>query len=115
MGEGDVGNPMSAIRRAWRAFARDQPGARFLHHYERAQRERSTAKTAVRLGVGAVSTLGGVALWFLPGPGTLLVMFGMAMLASESRVLARVLDRTELFVRSGYRRLRSWWRAASAT
>src|SRR6185295_17688449 len=107
-----MSNPVIALTDAWRSFARDRPGARFIRHHERSQRERSVAKTALRLGVGLASTVGGVLLWFLPGPGWLLVMFGMAMLAGESRRLALYLDRMEIHLRTRLRGLRLWGRAS---
>src|SRR5262245_61786646 len=101
-----MSNARSAISDSWRALRRARPGERFLQHYRRAQRERSPARTALRLVLGAGLTAGGVALWFLPGPGWLLVTFGMAMFASESRWLAKSLDRFEVLLRTSARRLR---------
>lgn len=98
---------------AWRSFACDQPGQRFIHHYQRSQRERSIAKTVLRIGLGTALLAGGVLLWVLPGPGWLLVMFGMAMFSGESRRLAGYLDRAEIFLRGKLRSLRLWWRSAS--
>ena len=103
------------IRNSWRSFARDQPGQRFMHHHHRSQRERSIAKTVLRIALGTGLTVGGVLLWFLPGPGWLLIMFGMAMFASESSRLAGFLDRMEMILRAQLQRLRLWWRAASPT
>jgi hypothetical protein len=101
------------VRRGWRAFTNDPPGQRFTRHHVRSQRQRSPARTALRIGLGVVLTTGGIILWFLPGPGWLLVASGMTMFASESRLLARYLDRAEVALRAGWCWLRRWWRAAS--
>jgi hypothetical protein len=103
----------SAVKRGWLSFVRDEPGTRFLHHYQRSQRRRSTVQTVLHLGLGLVLTAAGVVLWVLPGPGWLLVILGMGMFAGESRIVARFLDRAELFLRSRARRLRNWWRRVS--
>jgi hypothetical protein len=102
-----------AAKRGWFSFIRDQPGRRFLHHYQRSQGQRSTLQTVLRVGLGVALTAAGVVLWVLPGPGWLLVMLGMAMFAGESRIVARLLDRAELFVRARARRLLHWWRGVS--
>jgi hypothetical protein len=104
---------IAAVRRGWRVFANDPPGQRFMSQYVRSQRQRSPVRTAVRIGLGALLTACGMVMWFLPGPGWLLVAFGMAMFASEMRGLARALDRAEVALRAGWRRFRRWWRAAS--
>jgi hypothetical protein len=105
---------ISAINNSWHSLARAEPGRRFMRHYHRSQRERSIGKTTLRIALGIALTAGGVLLWFLPGPGWLLIMLGMAMFASESRRLAGSLDRMEMFLRAQLRRLRLWWRAPSA-
>lgn len=101
------------LKKAWRVFARDEPGQRFIRHYRRSQRNRSWAKTAARLALGTLLTAAGMMMWVLPGPGWLFVVFGLAMFASESRMLSDLLDRAELVVRAQLRRILMWWRSAS--
>jgi hypothetical protein len=103
---------VSGIRQAFRSFAGEQPGRRFIHHYERTQRGDSLATRILRVGLGLTLTIVGVLLWFLPGPGWLLVAFGMALLAGESRYLAQGLDRLEVLLRSTWRRVQLRWRSA---
>jgi len=98
------------MKNSWRAFTAEPPGCRFVQYHCRAQRSRSVAKRVLRIVVGVVLTAAGVVLLFIPGPGTLLLLFGMAMFSSESRLLARFLDRTEVFGRAQLKRLRRWWR-----
>jgi hypothetical protein len=52
-----------------------------------------------------VLTLGGIALLFIPGPGLLVILFGMGLLGGQSKTLARGLDRVEPPVRRAGRRL----------
>lgn len=63
---------------------------------------------------GLLLLLGGLAIGWLPGPGGFISIFGAALLATEFRSLARLLDRAE---RVG-RRIWKWgvarWRRSSA-
>ena len=49
----------------------------------------------------------GLAIGWLPGPGGFLAILGLALLGTELRPLARLLDRCELFVRGVIDRLRA--------
>ena len=104
---------IASMKRAWRSFARAEAGQRFIQHYRRAQLQRSIVVRTLRIGLGIALTVVGVLLWFLPGPGTLLVVFGLAMFAGESRLVAAYLDRAEVFLRARLERLRRWWQTAS--
>ena len=82
--------------------------------WRRAIRQRPAALAAYRfvvLAVGGVLVLGGLALVPLPGPGWLIVLLGLAVLASEFEPAQRLLDfvkqhlhRWNLWVRR-----QSWW------
>jgi hypothetical protein len=98
------------VTKEWRDLAHDQPGRRFINHYRRAQQQGSMRMRTLRIALGSVLILCGVALWFLPGPGWLFVIIGLATFAGESRVVARLLDRIEPAVREQVHRLRLWWR-----
>jgi hypothetical protein len=41
-----------------------------------------------------------------PGPGTVFLVLGAALMAEQSRWIARALDRAELLLRAALRRLR---------
>jgi len=102
-------------KREWRLLSRDQPGYRFVNHFRRTQRDRSIAPRVARAALGVVLVAMGVVMVFAPGPGWLFVFFGLGMFASESCVLARFLDRTEVAARAVARRLRLRWRIASVS
>jgi hypothetical protein len=103
-----VASIVETVKTEWRRFGSDSPGRRFVLRYERLQTHRSPGKVAVRIGLGVLLVAGGVFLWFFPGPGWLLVLFGLAMFAGHWRALATTLDRLEV-------RLRRWVRAAHRT
>lgn len=103
---------LTRLRQHWTAFRDDAPGERFRHQYERMRRERAgLVVSAVVLGTLLVAF--GVVLLFVPGPGLLLVVFGLALIASVSRPLATLLDRGEPIARRGARRVRTAWQSAS--
>jgi hypothetical protein len=104
---------IQGLRKSWDRFARAEPGHRFENQYRRALRRRSPARTIGRICLGVVLTAGGVFLWFVPGPGWLFVLFGVAMFASESQRLSKFLDAAELAVRARARQLRRRWRSGS--
>ena len=98
----------------WRAFTRSKPGGRFCAHFHRIQARRSTAGAIARVVFGVALCAIGVVLWFLPGPGWLMILFGVALFSGESERLASGLDRLELGARERGRRVRAWWRANAA-
>jgi hypothetical protein len=103
---------LDELRRQWRDFRDDEPGRRFQNQRARA-REGSPAMRIARLTVGLALLAGGVVLLFVPGPGLLLLVFGAALVAGESKTVASWLDRAEPPLRRAARRLAAWWRGAS--
>ena len=69
------------------------------------RREGTRAGAIARVVLGVVLTLGGIALLFIPGPGLLVILFGMGLLGGQSKTLARALDRVEPSLRRGGRHL----------
>ena len=97
---------MSSLAQQWRSFKNDEPGKRFMHQRERMKQEgRGLAIALVALGILLLA--GGFVLLFIPGPGLLLIVFGLALVAGVSSPLARLLDRTEPKLRRFGRRLRA--------
>ncbi|WP_027714783.1 PGPGW domain-containing protein [Desulfuromonas sp. TF] len=56
----------------------------------------------VKLLLGILLISVGIFLLAVPGPGLLVVFAGLGVLASESRGVAHLLDRSEIFARN-------WW------
>ena len=80
------------------------PGRRFQERYERKQHEKGSAwKRCAFVCGGVLLTLVGIFFLAVPGPGIPILIVGLALIAQESAVMARLLDRTEL-------RLRRWWK-----
>jgi len=59
---------------------------------------------------GIVLVAGGGVLLFIPGPGLLFIVFGLALIAGLSKPLARLLDRIEPPVRRKAIAARRKWR-----
>ncbi|NKF24576.1 PGPGW domain-containing protein [Solimonas marina] len=89
-----------ALRRNWRLLKQAPAGERFQRYHEHRQHaRRGPARRMLQLGGGAVITVIGVIMMPAPGPGTLVVIAGAALMAGESRSVARALDGTERRIR----------------
>lgn len=96
------------VKDEYRQVKDDEPGHRFEHHRERMKRK-PTWFAAVRLVLGLVLVGGGVVLLFIPGPGLLAIVFGLALLAGMSTRAARVMDRIEPELRHCAQWMRRHW------
>ena len=98
---------LERIKREWKVFAAEPPGARFERHYERKRRQESTlVGRASWIAAGVFFVLAGIVMLFTPGPGLLAIGFGITCLSQESRRLARSCDRAEIRVRRAWRKWR---------
>lgn len=101
---------IETVKSYWEDFKAGAPGERFEAFYERRREERSGAWKGVVyvvLGLGLVAV--GAVLLVMPGPGLLVVALGLAIIAGESRIMARGLDVTEVKMRAawqGWKKLR---------
>ncbi len=100
-------------RHEWRRFRDDQPGRRFRHYRKRLHENGSRTLRVAGLAVGIVLVLAGIAMCFLPGPGAVTILLGLAMLGGESRRLAGWLDRLEPWLRRRAAAARRWWKRRS--
>ena len=101
-----------AFKQQWHGLQRSSPGHRFQNRYASAQRHRAHIPAWRRIlqlviALGLVSI--GVVLVFIPGPAVLFFALAGAMLASESRLVARGLDWAELRLRHGWHRSARFW------
>jgi hypothetical protein len=113
--ERSYGSNMSALAKLesqWKAFKHDEPGHRFEHQHER-MKQQGRALLVGTTTLGAILLVGGIVLLFIPGPGPLVSIFGLALLAGVSGTLARMLDRAEPPVRRWARRAKQRWTRAS--
>ncbi|WP_153557156.1 PGPGW domain-containing protein [Roseimaritima sediminicola] len=94
------------------------PGNRFCRYvaYRRSRRGPGFGWSRVgSFAAGIALILLGVAIGWLPGPGGFIAFFGLALIALEFPVIARLADRGELWLRASWRRLttslRRWIRS----
>ena len=103
---------MSSLKETWRRFKVAEPGTRFEKQYQANQRARHAKwvrPVVILLGI-AVTLIGLVALP-APGPGTLVIAAGGALLARESLWIARRLDDVEVKGRKLLGKARRWLKA----
>ncbi len=107
---------ISIARRArgeWRRFRDDEPGRRFRNYRRRLHERGSRTLRACGILCGLVLVVAGIAMCFLPGPGVMTLLLGLAMLGGESRRLACWLDRVEPWLRDKAAAAARWWRRRS--
>lgn len=97
------------MKQTWRAFKRANPGERFAGYRERLRKQDGRGRAA-RITVGVLLTAAGVAMLVLPGPGVLGILFGVALIAGESRRVANAFDRLERWGRRMGNRAQHRWR-----
>ena len=88
-------------KREWHLLKTDAPGQRFGNHRHR-MKDAPTVVKVVSLVLAITLIAAGIVLLVIPGPGTPLLIVGIALLAARWAWLARKLDH-------GEPRLRAWW------
>lgn len=105
-----MGSHLAEVKHEWREFRHDTPGERFHNHRARMQKK-SRKHAAVTIALGVLLLAGGFILLFIPGPGLLLIVFGLALVATHSTRLSDLLDRGEPALRRFGRRTVAGWKA----
>lgn len=101
------------LKSRWEALRRGKPGQRFQDRYRasRGSDRSGVILRILRMVLAALAIVIGVVLMFIPGPAILFFAIAGALLASESRVVARFLDWSEVMIRRVVRwALRVWKR-----
>jgi hypothetical protein len=89
---------------SWDRFVHARPGRRFQARYRRMQERKGSAwKRGAFVCGGILFVVVGLFFMAVPGPGIPILAVGLALVAQESAVMARLLDKAEL-------RLRRWWK-----
>jgi hypothetical protein len=104
------------FRDDWRELKRGRPGHRFQDRYERARRDehRCGAGQRIVLIVVAIVCLAiGAVLTVIPGPAILFFFVAGGLLASESRLIARFMDWSEVRIRKLLAWAKRRWRHLS--
>lgn len=94
------------LRQTLREFFRARSGTRFRAHHARMRRSPHFVRTLLVVSIGVTLILLGIVLLVLPGPGLLVGALGALLIAGESLVVARLLDRADLFASRRWRRWR---------
>lgn len=99
------------FQKSWKDLARGRPGRRFRDRFENRDRSGrgSRWRRLLNLGLALVCLVVGVALVFIPGPAVLFFFIGGGLLAAESRLVATLLDGTELRIRAIWSWVRRRW------
>ncbi len=88
------------LKEQWQELKEGDPGKRFQEHYCRRQEGgRSRLRKPLFIGAGVLIIAAGIFFLPAPGPGSLILIIGVALIAQESRLAARALDWTEVKVR----------------
>ena len=101
---------LEKLKRSWQRFRSDPPGERFQErHHRHAEHKRWPMQSSLSMILGVLSILFGTLMLVTPGPGLLLIVLGASLVAEESLVAARWMDRMELAIRA----LLTRWRGRS--
>ena len=100
----------SPLNTEWRRLKHAPPGERFQAFNERQQRHARGPIKALYLGGALVALAVGVVLIFIPGPAFVFFILAGALLAAQSRWVARHLDDLEVAGRKTATRAHAWWR-----
>lgn len=104
---------LQALKKQWRELASAPVGHRFQTHYRRKHQRGRSSHRIGKLFLGITLVVAGVLLLFIPGPGSVLIVIGAALLGEESLVIARWLDALEIRLRKiSSSALRKWRRAS---
>src|SRR5262245_6187595 len=96
--------PVMFDAQSWDRFVHTTPGRRFQERYRRkSATDRGRLLRCAVILAGVALAAAGIVFLVVPGPGIPILAAGLALIAQESAVVARLLDRTEI-------RLRRWWK-----
>lgn len=103
----------------WRRFRESKPGRRFQDHHYRHQHQGGKGRSSFQVVfnvVGGVMVVGGGLIAVPgPGPGWLIILLGLLMIAGESLSFARFADWAEIKLRRLARGVAGVWAASPAS
>ena len=105
-----------SFREHWRDLKRGRPGRRFQDRYERARFQEAKGGAWQRIALIAaalVCLVIGLVLSVMPGPAVLFFFLAGGLLATESRVVARFMDWSEVRLRHVLAWAKRRWRQLS--
>lgn len=95
------------IKQKWNELKSLPPGTRFEAFHEQ-QRQRSRWVKAAYIVGALVAFAVGVLLAFIPGPAVVFFALSAALVGTQSRWVAKKLDRSELKGRELWERFQTW-------
>src|SRR4051794_12275124 len=104
---------LERVKDTWRRFSQSKPGHRYQDHYHHCQkgsRGRSLLRVILTIVGGLLVVVGGLIAVPGPGPGWLIILLGLGMVAGELLFFARILDRVEMKLRGLTQRVVGIWR-----
>lgn len=99
-------NMFEWLRAHFRAFLAARSGTRFRRQHRRRQAQPHLLRTILAVAGGLLLVLLGIVMLVTPGPGLLVIAIGAALIAGESRFIARALDRIDFCANVHYKRWR---------
>jgi uncharacterized protein (TIGR02611 family) len=105
---------LKSMKSAWHRLKEAEPGHRFQQEYDhhRGSKKGGFARI-ISVGIGLLIVAIGIVGLPAPGPGFLVIALGGALLARESRVVARTMDWAEVRLRRVLHWARSVWKHAA--
>jgi len=105
---------LKSMKSAWHRLKEAEPGHRFQQEYEHHEGgRRGKVSRVLSVSVGLLIVAIGIVGLPAPGPGFLVIALGGALLARESRAIARALDWGEVRLRRVLHWARSAWKHAA--
>jgi hypothetical protein len=95
------------LRTHFRAFLASRSGTRFRRQHRRRQANPHLLRTILALIGGVLLLLVGVVMLVTPGPGVLVIVIGAGLIAGESLIVARLLDRFDFHASAYWTRWRT--------
>mgnify|MGYP003638459923 CR=1 FL=1 len=100
----------SKLKGWWRELRRGKPGHRFTAYYQSREERRRAGESRwhrpLRIIGALLSIVVAIPLMVLPGPAVLFYAIAGLLIAGESAVVARILDRCESFIHRQWQRWR---------
>jgi uncharacterized membrane protein HdeD (DUF308 family) len=101
---------MTPFRKTLRRLGSSGAGRRFQKVHSIESQKRKPWVRSVKLLLGILLIAIGTFLLAVPGPGLLVILVGLGVLASGSRAVARLLDRSEVLARNSWHQTAKRWR-----
>ena len=92
---------LKKLKDGYRQFVHDIPGERFVNLHHRWHGKGRGPGTIIGFVTGIILIVVGILLGLVPGvPGIVLGFLGLGVIAAQSRLLAKKLDRAEVALRA---------------